>query len=165
MATAARPRHRKPRRAAGFILLEVLVALVILSVTMAALLRGFMVAMSSIKANRVQANATLLMQSLLEDYEIEPPAEGRAEGTFAEDPRFGEEFEHFSWYRDVDEVRVRYRDVPRRTLQEPEPLYLMYLEIRHDDGRGRESVPMRTVTYLMESQLFTDQSIAVNQLF
>ncbi|MDK2971031.1 MAG: hypothetical protein PWP23_786 [Candidatus Sumerlaeota bacterium] len=154
---------RRTRR--SFVLLEVMVALVILSVVLTTLLRGFVIAMSAIRENRVVETATLLAESLLEDYELEPPMEGSKEGTFEEDERFGEAFAAYTWERRVEEIDVDYDEIPRDPLMEPEPLYELTLSIRYDDGRHRPFRPFEITTYLMDSQLYSDEALQENQLF
>jgi len=153
------------KRAPAFILLEVMVALLILSVTMTALLRGFTIALHSIRENRIVVQATLLAESLLDDYELEPPGEGREEGSFAEDPRFGEDYAPFYWERDIDTEDPDYDDIPKSTLQENEQIFVMTLSIIYDDGRNRRFIPLRFETFLLEPQVFSDQALMGNQLF
>lgn len=159
-----RAQRLRPRRR-SFVLLEVMVALVILSVTLTTLLRGFIIAMSAIRQNRVVQTASLLAESLLEDYELEPPLEGRRDGSFADDERFGEAFAAYTWERDVEEVDVDYDVIPRDPLMEPEPLYQLTLVIRHDDGVHRPFKPFELTTYLLDSQLYSDEALQQNQLF
>lgn len=154
----------KPRKS-GFVLLEVTLAIVILAVVMTALLRGFLIAMYSVKRIEVTAVATQLAESLMEDYELEPPVRGRADGEFADDQRFGEEFANFQWRREVEIVEAEYDDIPRNPLREPEPLYKMNLQIWYDDGRNDPFLPIQINTYLMRPEIFSRQATLSNQLF
>lgn len=152
-------------RRRSFVLLEVLVALVILGITLTALLRGFMVGMNAMRELKIMNTASQLAESLLDDFELEPPRDGKGEGRFADDPRFGEEFANYTWEYSVEEDDIRYRDTPRGTRQEQEPIRTLELTIRYDDGVHRQFVPIRLTTYLMETQLFTDRALQANQLF
>lgn len=156
---------RPSSRAASFVLLEVTLSMMILAVVLAGLLRGFVLSMSGIRETRITNMASLLAESLMEDYEIEPPLEGRKEGDFAEDIRFGEAFANYRWERDVEEIDVDYDEIPRDPLQEPEPLFELELRIYYDDGIHRPFMPVSITTYLLDTQLFTDDAIQSNQLF
>ncbi|MCB2154238.1 type II secretion system GspH family protein [bacterium] len=149
----------------AFVLLEVMLALVILSVAMTALLRGFILSIHTIRENNIVATATLLAETLMEDYELEPPVEGQDEGFFTDDERFGEDFKNYAWEREVEESDVDYSDAPRVELQDPEPIYEMKLQIIYDDGENRRFVPIAIDTYLLETQLFSDKALEKNQLF
>lgn len=148
----------------SFVLLEVTLSLLILSVTMGAALRGYVLGMNAIRENRILSVATLMAETLLDDLEVEPPVPGRTNGNFAEDPRFGEAFEDWSWERVVDTEEIRYKERSRNPLQEPEPIYTMQLTIRYDDGR-RQRTPLIINTYLLGAQIFSDNAIQQNQLF
>lgn len=154
-----------PRRRASFVLLEVTLAMMILSVVMLVSLRGFITSIGAIRELRLSMTATLLAESLLDDFELEPPSRGRGEGSFGDDERFGEPFENFTYTYTVDVIQNRYDGIPRRLFQDPEPLYEMTLEIWYDDGRFRRFRPFQTKTYLLDTQLFSDEAIVENQLF
>ena len=154
------------RRRRSFVLLEVTIALVILGVSMGAVLRGFMIGFYSLKEIRLIEEASLLAETMLEDYELEPPPEGDREGFFVDDPRFGEAFANYEWVRDVEEEELRYSgEVPRDPLQELEPLYRIRLEIWYDDGESRRFMPIAVETYLLDTTIFSQEAIQANQLF
>ncbi len=149
----------------GFVLLEVLISMMILAISMTAILRGFMIAMSTVRDNQQIEVASLLAQSLLDDFELEPPKKGKMDGSFLDDERFGEPFKDYSWEIDVEEERVTYDEIPKDPLQELEPLYNMELKIIFDDGRYKRSVPLVINTRIMDVQLFSQTAIQNNQLF
>lgn len=149
----------------AFVLLEVMVALIILAVAMTAILRGFIVVLGTIRENATALKATLLAESLLDDLELEPPAEGHAEGDFADDDRFGEEYAHFSWDREVEEESVRYDGFPADPMQDEEPLYKMTVKILYDDGKYRKFTPIVVTTYLLENEIHTREALQSSQLF
>ncbi len=154
-------------RGRAFALLEVLVALVIISVAFTAVLRGLFLGLRSLKEVRITEQALFLGESLLQDLEIEPPNEGKWSGKFSDDEaRFGKGFEAFSYEVEVREVEVRYRYKPAGTLrQELEPLYEGSIRVIHDDGHGRRAVRYNIRTYLPEFTIHTDQAIQANQIF
>ncbi len=161
-------KHARPlrfKRDRSFVLLEVTVALIILAVAMTGILRGFVIGLNSIRMNKIALSATLLAESMLEDFELEPPIEGRDEGEFADDDRFGEDFKNFKWRYQVKEEEVDYDDIPKDPLQEPEPLYELELDIIYDDGRHQPFVPVSVTTYLLDTQLFSTDALQSSQLF
>lgn len=161
------------RRRRSFVLLEVTLALIILAVAMAAVLRAFVIGFDAIKMNKVSMTGTILAESLLEDLELVPPGEGRVEGRFDEDPRFGPEYERFTWERDVEIEEIDYNDLELSDpLQDMEALYKIKLRIFYDTGRPssrRRGSSLFTVvtldTYLLDAQLFSDTALQGNQLF
>ena len=155
----------RKKRKASFILLEVIVAMLILAVGMTAILRGFMMALSTIRENRVIEQAALLAETLMDDYEVEPPLDGKKDGAFEDDDRFGDDYAFFYWERDVDEEKLKYNDRPRNPLQELEPVYDMELKIIYDDGNYRRFEAIVIHTRLSDIQLFSDDAIQANQLF
>lgn len=160
------------RRRRSFVLLEVTLALVILALAMAAVLRAFVIGFDSIKMNKVSLTASVLAGALLDDLEIVPPGEGRVEGRFDADPRFGPDYERFTWVRDVEIEEVDYDDLEvADPLQELEVLYHVKLRILYDTGRpSRKRQPglfaaVSIDTYLLEVQAYSDPSLQGNQLF
>jgi len=154
----------KPCLRKSFVLLEVTLSLVILSVTMTAVLRGFMLALDGARENAIIMKSSLLAQTLMEDYEIEPPDLGRENGAFEDDKRFGEEFENYFWERDVEEIDLRYDGFPRDPFAEELPLYELTLRVIYEDDRYRY-VPFEVTTFLVEPTLFGPDAIQQNQLF
>lgn len=152
-------------RCGGFMLLEVLLSMVILSVMLTALLRAFILSNNSMREAKIVATASYLAETMLEDYELEPPLDGNEEGTFAEDKRFGEDYQAYSWERRVEEIEPRYREMPRGMQRDIETMMEIRLRIIYDDGKTRRFVPMDVTTYLLDSQLFTDDALRTNQLY
>ncbi len=149
----------------GFVLLEVMLALLILAVAMTAILRGFIMSLGAIRENTIMLNASLLVETLMDDYELEPPVDGRAEGGFAEDSRFGEEWANYFWERDVEEEEIDYDGFPRNPLQEQEPINYMTLRIIYDDGQYRRFTPIELKTALIPAEIYSSDAVQSSQLF
>lgn len=151
----------------SFVLLELLLGIVILGVTLVAILAAFIRVMDGVRDRQVMETAMYLAEGMLADMELEPPAEGRAEGSFSEDPRIGDAFEGFSWEYRVKAFEPRYRDAPRRLLQDPEMVHELDLRIYHgqERRRGDRWLVTRVQTYLVEPTTFTDDAIFQNQVF
>lgn len=159
------PFPRSCSKKKAFVLLEVLISMLILAVATTAILRGFIIAMSTVRENMLAETSILLAQSLLDDFELEPPKKGKLDGKFEDDERFGEPFTAFFWEIDVDEERVKYDEIPKDPLQELEPLYNMELRIIYDDGKYKRSNTLVLNTRLLDLQLFSQDAIQKNQLF
>lgn len=149
----------------AFVLIEVMVALVILAVAMTAILKGFVTVLATIRENTTATRAALLAETLMDDFELEPPVEGEADGSFADDIRFGEEYAAYFWEFEVEEVEIKYDGFPSNPLQEQEPLYEMTLRIIYDDKQYRRFVPVTVTTYLLDSEVFSREAMQSSQLF
>jgi hypothetical protein len=159
---------RRPRATpACFVLLELLLGIVILGVTLVAILAAFIQVMDGVRDRQILETAMHLAESMMADFELEPPAEGRAEGSFADDPRLGDAFEDYSWEYQVEPFEPRYRDVPRRLMQDIELVHEIDLRIYHaqERRRGDRWLVARVQTYLVEPTTFTDDAIFQNQVF
>lgn len=155
--------HRHDR---AFVLLEVLVALVIVAVAMTGLLRGFVLALDTVKKIHQNETAILLGKSMMDDLVIEPAAEGDYEIDLGEDPRYGEDFDGWSIELEIvaDEPDYKLRP-PGKMLQELEAVYIVErLSIYFEDDFGRREV-LRLHTILLEPDLFSQAAIQQNQLF
>jgi len=155
----------KIRRA--FVLLEVLVAMVILSVAFLAILRGLFTGLRSMRNLRITEQSMYLAESLMQDFELESPNEGVWKGNFSYDPdRFGDQFNDYSYEIEVKEIEVSYRAKPKgRLRQELEPLYEATVKINFTDSGNNTSTRFATKTYLPDFMVFTDASLQANQLF
>ncbi|MDX2175794.1 MAG: type II secretion system protein [Candidatus Sumerlaeia bacterium] len=151
----------------GYILLEVLVAVVIMAVAFVGILKGFGVALHTMSQIRVNEQAMYLGQTLMDDLELEPPDAGSYEGRFTDDPaRFGDEFASFGYRIEVDEEKPRYKEDPKgKPLQDLETFYRVDIAITHTDKRDRERTVLTLNTIVIEATLFSDQSLQSNQVF
>jgi len=119
-----RHRPRRRRHDGAFILLEVIVALAILGLAIASVMRGFTIGLSTLQRNRVTCVGMTLAQRLLEEYEVELPPLGKEEG------HFGEAFPHYGWERDIERQEVKY-DGTRMNVagNEMADMYLIHLTV------------------------------------
>jgi prepilin-type N-terminal cleavage/methylation domain-containing protein len=166
--------RRLVARLRAFALLEVMVAIVIIGVAVVALLRGFILAMDTVRRIRMNETAIMLARSVLDDILLEPPAEGDYEGDFASDPRWGEEFAGWHWELQVEPEDVDYDEMPdAKGLGDLEQIYKARLIVSYGDPaatstrrRNRDRVAYIDMqTILMEPDVFSIESIARNQLF
>lgn len=145
--------HRRPHRRGmralagarrGFMLLEVIVALVILGISVAAIMRSFTVSMKGIRRNDVVTRACVLAEGLLQDLELEPEKARSGRGTFEE-----EGSPEYSWELTVEEEEIRYRHLQTkvkardlRTLRHA-TLFIYY-----------QNASMRTADQVLELHLY-----------
>jgi len=123
MGLPCRVHSERLRRRGSFVLLEVLLAVVILGATIAAIMRGFTTAMSSLERSRVLSVGTVLGQRLLEEYEIEPPREGADYG------HFGDAYPNFRWERQVEIQPVEYGSA-QGTAQKEEMADMIFVHLK-----------------------------------
>lgn len=153
------------RSARAFVLLEVLVALVILGVTFVAVLRGFTIALDTLRRNETLERAMYLADSIMDDFILEPPGEDPVRGEFSEDPRFGEEYADFSFEAEFEEEDVDYSEKPTgKPRQDFESIIRIDLRIIHKTKQGPRTV-VRLTTYALEPTLYSPDALQTNQLF
>lgn len=153
-------------RKRAFVLLEVLVAVVIMGIAFAAILRGFVLALGTVAELRTHEQAILLSKGLLQDFELEPPAKGRIEGSFADDERYGPEFAEFTFEAVIEEEDIRYRERRKGSVRsELEPVYVLDLRILHTPSRKPRRSILHLRTVLLEPTVFSQQALQSNQLF
>jgi hypothetical protein len=147
-------------RKQSFILLEVIVSLVILSLTIATFMRSFAISLGSIKKAEIVTKATFLAYRLLDEYEIELPELDESEGDF------GEEYPYFQWVTSVEDVEVEYEDIPLEDVVDQfEELTKITVLVYYDDGRLRTFQACKVTTYLTGLEKFTHASKKENRLY
>jgi type II secretory pathway pseudopilin PulG len=144
----------------SFILLEVIVSLVILSLTIATFMRSFAVSLGSVKKAEVVTKATFLAHRLLDEYEVEAPELDESEGDF------GEAYPGFRWITYVEDVKVDYEDIPLEdVVDEFEGLTKITISVYYDDGRMKPFCACKVTTYLTGLEKFSHESKKENKLY
>lgn len=88
-------------RHAGFSLIEVVVAILILGIALVALTEGVTAALSSSKASEVQTTAALLAAGQIETLQAEGDyTDGQTEGDF------GDEFPQYQWKQTISDTSI-----------------------------------------------------------
>jgi len=143
-------------------LLEVIVALVILGVSVAAIMRSFTVSMKAIRRNDITTQACVLAEGLLQDIELEPDKARTGRGTFEE-----EGYPDYSWELTVQDEEVRYRHLQTKVkTRDLRGLRHVTLTIDYQNASMRS--PMRVLEvhqYLMPIERFRFDSKFYNELF
>jgi type II secretory pathway pseudopilin PulG len=166
------------RFCAAFILLEVIISMMIISIAIAALLRSFTVSLASARKTQIVTTACLLAQQILEEYEVVPPQGDHDEGKF-DSPDSDEAWEvdgsaynkrnpfrFYYWTVDVVEEEIDYPDVSfEGEIEEFENLLKLIVTIRYDDGRLKKFTPVKIETYLTTAEKFTYSSKKDNNLY
>ncbi len=158
-------RHRTVFRRA-FVLLEVMVAMVIIAVGLVALMKGFVLSLDTLKRVKLNEQAILLARTLMDDMIMEPPAEGRYDGEFSLDSRFGEDFKGWFWELDVEAEEPDYEERPPGKLQQDlEAAYIVNIRILHEDAFGEKSAYIDIDTIQLEADIYSIPALQENQIF
>ncbi|MCL5269701.1 MAG: type II secretion system GspH family protein [bacterium] len=110
-------------------LLEVIVSLTILGISVAAFMRSFTQSLGAARRMEVQTQACFFAQQLFDEFEINPPPEGKSEGGF------GDDYKYYS-YR----LEVKYEEPVYHRLENVDQVERFYpirtyrIEINYDDG-------------------------------
>lgn len=151
-----------PRRSrhSGFVLLEVIVAMVIMGIAMATMMRSFTLSLAAIRKNDVTTEATILAETALQALEAEPPRDGRSHGSFADDgfPRYG--FDVVS-----DTEKLKYRLKTKTRVNNLRDLKHVKLSVTYDDPRGKVTKPVEAYLVLAPLERFSYESKLKNELF
>jgi len=159
----ARRRFRagRRRRAGAFILLEILVAVALLGMALAAMLRCYTNGLKALSEDRRAALAVFLAQGVIEDFETEAPENDHVEGTF------GADYPNFSYAADFEFVEVKYRNLELRVAgMRFDPLRKVTLTIYYQaPNAAKASQEIRVVTYLTGVEKFSQRTKELNALF
>lgn len=157
---------RANRRPRAFILLEVTVALVILGIAAAVSMRSFILSMHATRELEISERADLLAKAMMESWDLVPPPEGKAEGSFGKDPNYGPEYRFYFYRMDVENQDIDYLDVSNEGMRRDfVPLKKVHLEIFYDDQQNRRFRPVNLYTYCLGIDPFSAQAHQANQLF
>lgn len=150
-----------PRRGStGFVLLEVIVAMVILGISLATLMRSFTISLSAIRENDSTTQATILAETALQSLEAEPPMSGEISGDFEEDG-----FPRYSYDVESEFQEIKYRIKTKTRPENLKELQTVKLTINYDDPRGEVTHPAEAYLILPPLERFSYESKFRNELF
>jgi hypothetical protein len=154
-------RSTNRRGARSFVLLEILVAMALLGIAMAATLRCYTNSLKALSEDRRVTQGVLLAQSILEDFEIEAPENEHVEGNFAPD------FPEFSYVADFESVEIRYRDLELRLSGKKfDPLRKVKLDVFYQALDGSKFVRVvHLETYLTGLEKYAPNTKVLNALY
>ena len=119
---------QRPRRKA-FVLLEVLISMTIIAITLSAVLRSFSQSLKAVRKLEVETQAAFFAQQLLDEFEINPPEEGRTEGGF------GDDYWQYYFLVEVEYEEPNYDEANRHEeVNQFFPFRTIHIEIRYDNG-------------------------------
>jgi len=145
----------------GFVLLEVLVAMVILGISVATLMRSFTISMAAISKNDVTTQGCVLAESLLEGLEAKPPDAGTITGDFSDDG-----YPYYSYELHVYDQDIKYKDLPgNEKVDNLRSLKIVNLKITYDNEHTKAVVPVDVSLILPPIERFSYQSKFLNELF
>lgn len=145
----------------AFALIEILLALVIMGIAVATILRSFTLSMSAIRRNDATTQATLLAEHAVQMLEADPPApKSRVRGDFSDlgFPRYGYEVETTS-------EKIKYRIKTNTRINNLRDLKIARLNITYESPNGDLSVPADAYVVLPSLERFSYESKRANELF
>ena len=149
------------RTTAGFVLLEVIVAMVILGISLATIMRSFTLSLEAIRNNDAVTQATVLAEMAFQSLEAEPPTrKGRVTGSFSADgfPQYGYEVQ-------TEIEKMKYRLKTRTRVDNLRELRICRLSIQHEQPNGRVKTPLEGYLILPPLERFSYESKFRNELF
>jgi prepilin-type N-terminal cleavage/methylation domain-containing protein len=149
------------RSSDGFALLEVLVSLVILGISVAAVMQSFTVSMKAIRRNDEVTKACMLAETLIQDLNVQPPTSRFINGNF-------ESMGHpeFSYEVETREEEPSPRDLGAKgQLEGLRPLVICRLKMRHTDRQSRTRLVLDTSFLLMPIERFSADAKLWNGIF
>jgi Tfp pilus assembly protein PilV len=136
-------------RLSGFILLEVLVSILILSIGLVAVMGAFSSSTKIIATTRNYAEVVQLAEQKMFDIQNTPMDQWRTRDS----GDFGDKYPEYSWEYEITEKDSEFPDFESEITLEPEKYYQINLRIKYTE-RNRTSVPIELVTYITSKQAF-----------
>jgi type II secretory pathway pseudopilin PulG len=137
------------------------VALVILGIAIATLMRSFTISLAAIRKNDVSVQATVLADSMLQNLEVTPPGKGRKTGSFEADG-----FSSYSFEMEDKEEEIKYKHLKTASrIEGMKQLHHVNLKITYDDHRNKVQTPVAVDLILPPIERFSYQSKFLNELF
>lgn len=142
-------------------LLEVIVAMVILGIAIATMMRSFTLSLDAIRRNDVSTQATVLAETLLQSLEAEPPEpKKRLTGSFE-----AEGFPRFRYEVESSEEKIKYRLNTNTRVDDLRDLQVVRLKMLYENSRGQDPVPVEGYLVLAPLERFSYESKFFNELF
>jgi hypothetical protein len=165
---------RTPARA--FVLLDVILSIMILSIVVLTALRAFTQSVHAVRTSDIAARAAMYAEAKLQELELQPPEDRRhtQRGAFADETMYrdGDLFpdaQNYFWEADFEEEQIRYPHVrlARRDQDRMLGLTRVTLRVTYDDGPGGDVAwtPVVIDTYLMGNERFSAKARQANDLF
>lgn len=152
----------KPAPRVAFVLLEVLVSLIIISIGVTAILQSLRQSLQASNSSTIINKGVMLAQTLLEEVQVAPPEIGKYEGDFGEDEP------NYRFEMKIEDEKIRYRGKDRRKGEEDfRPVRKLNLQVFYEPKRKTET-PFRVVNLnsaIMGIEKFTPPAMDEYQLY
>ncbi|MCX7919715.1 MAG: type II secretion system GspH family protein [bacterium] len=135
----------------GFILLEVLVSILILSIGLVAVLGAFSSSTKIIATSKRYAEAIRLAEQKMFELQTMPIDSWRTRDS----GEFGDQYPEYSWEYEVEECDSEFPELDSEISLEPEKYYRITLRIKYEE-QGKSIVPIELVTYITNPQSFLE---------
>lgn len=144
----------------AFVLLEVLISMTIIAVTLSAVLRSFSQSLKAVRKLEVETQATFFAQQLLDEFEINPPEEGRLEGGF------GDDYWQYYFIVEIEYEEPDYDEGNRHEeISQFFPFRTIHIEIRYDNGIIKPFRALSVDSAIMGFERFSAESKTLLGIF
>lgn len=127
----------------GFILLEVLVSVLILSIGLVAVIGAFSSSTKIIATTRRYSEAVQLANQKMFEIRTTPMEDWKARDS----GNFGDQYPEYSWEYEIEELDSEFPAFESEITLEPEKYYQVTLRIKFEE-QNRVSIPIELVTYI-----------------
>jgi type II secretory pathway pseudopilin PulG len=138
-------------RFSGFILLEVLVSVLILSIGLVAVIGAFSSSTKIIANTRKYSEAVQLAERKMVELQMTPFENWRTRDS----GDFGDQEPDYTWEYEIEEKDSEFPDFDSEITLEPEKYYQITLWIKYEE-RGKTLVPVEFVTYMTKQQSYIE---------
>jgi type II secretory pathway pseudopilin PulG len=135
----------------GFILLEVLVSILILSIGLVAVIGAFSSSTKIISTTRRYSEAVQLAERKMFEIQTIPMEDWKTRDS----GDFGDQYPDYTWEYEIEEKDSEFPEFESEITLEPEKYYQLTLRIKFEE-RNRVSVPIELVTYITKQVSYLD---------
>lgn len=135
----------------GFILLEVLVSILILSIGLVAVLGAFSSSTKIIANTKRYSEAVQLAERKMFEFQTTPMENWQTRDS----GDFGDQYPEYSWEIEIQEKDSEFPDFDSEITLEPQKYYQITLRIKYEE-QGRISVPIELVTYMTTQRAYLE---------
>jgi len=149
-------------RSGGFALLEVIVAMVILGISIATIMRSFTLSLAAIRKNDAGTHASVLAETLLQNLEADPPTEKKTTltGDFSQ-----EGFPEYGYQIEIENEKIKYRLNTKTRIDGLRDLKIARLQMTYENSKGEITNPLDGYLILPPLERFSYESKRRNELF
>ncbi|MFB3894792.1 MAG: hypothetical protein ACE14V_00665 [bacterium] len=135
----------------GFILLEVLISVLILSIGLVAIIGAFSSSTKIISTTRRYSEAVQLANQKMFEIRTTPMEDWKSRDS----GDFGDQYPEYTWEYEIEEKDSEFPDTDTEITIDPEKYYQITLRIKYEE-RNRVSIPIELVTYITQKVSYLD---------